>query len=56
MKTEKEMEELKNKVYLGDCLDFMKQVPDNYFDCIFSDVPYLISTGVQKFRLRLLGV
>lgn len=28
-----------------DCLEFMKDVPDNYFQCIFSDVPYLISSG-----------
>lgn len=31
-----------------DCLEFMKQVPDNYFDCIFSDVLYLISKGGSK--------
>ena len=34
-----------NKIYDMDCLEFMKTVPDNFFDCIFSDVPYLISTG-----------
>ena len=39
-----EMFEL-NKIYNEDCLEFMKRVPDNYFDCIFSDVPYLISKG-----------
>lgn len=24
----------KNKIYYGDCLDFMRQVPDGYFDLI----------------------
>jgi len=29
----------KNKVYQMDCLDLMKKLPDNYFDCIiFFDI------------------
>ena len=28
-----------------DALEFMKKIPDNHFDCIFSDVPYLINGG-----------
>lgn len=39
------MEQYKNKILNMDCLEFMKQVPDNYFDCIFSDVPYICSQG-----------
>ncbi len=34
------IQEYKNKIYHGDCLDFMKQVPDNYFDLILTDPPY----------------
>lgn len=45
MFTIEEMNEKLNKIHCINCLNFMKQVPDNYFDCIFSDVPYLISKG-----------
>ncbi len=34
-----------NRIYNEDALEFMKRVPDAYFDCIFSDVPYLINSG-----------
>lgn len=34
------MEEYKNKVLNMDCLEFMKQVPDNYFDLVLTDIPY----------------
>ena len=37
------MEQWKNKIYHGDCLDFMKQVPDGYFDLICCDPPYGMS-------------
>lgn len=29
-----------NKIYNMDCLEFMKQVPDNYFDLVLTDPPY----------------
>ena len=29
-----------NKIYNEDCLEFMKRVPDKYFDLIFTDPPY----------------
>ncbi len=29
----------------GDCLQVLKNYPDNFFDCIVSDVPYKICTG-----------
>ena len=32
-----------NKIYNMDCLEFMKQVPDNYFDLVLTDPPYEIS-------------
>ena len=35
----------KNKIYLGDCLDLMKQIPDKSIDLILTDPPYILSTG-----------
>ena len=29
-----------DKIYLGDCLDVMKAIPDNSIDCIICDLPY----------------
>ena len=38
-----------NKIYNEDCLEFMKKLPDNYFDLIITDPPYginIASNGV----------
>lgn len=32
-------------LYQGDCLEVLKQCPDNYFDMIFADPPYNLSNG-----------
>ncbi|MBY0243947.1 MAG: site-specific DNA-methyltransferase [Sphingobacteriaceae bacterium] len=32
-------------LYLGDCLELLRLVPDNKFDMIFADPPYFLSTG-----------
>ena len=40
MKTVEEMNELIGKIHHIDCLEFMKQVPDNYFDLVLTDPPY----------------
>lgn len=32
-----------NKIYNEDCLEFMKRVPDKYFDLVLTDPPYEIS-------------
>ena len=37
------MENLVNKLYLGDCIDIMSKLPDNSIDCIVSDPPYGIA-------------
>ena len=29
-----------NKVYLGDCLDLMRDIPDKSIDCVITDPPY----------------
>jgi site-specific DNA-methyltransferase (adenine-specific) len=34
------MQELLNKIHLGDCLEFMKQLPDKSIDLVLTDPPY----------------
>ena len=34
-----------NKVYLGDCNELIKQVPDRSVQIIYTDVPYLYQMG-----------
>ena len=29
-----------NKIHNIDCLEFMRTVPDNYFDLVLTDIPY----------------
>ena len=41
--TEEEMATKMNKIHNMDCLEFMKQVPDNYFDLVLTDPPYGMS-------------
>ena len=36
------------KLYHGDCLELMKDIPDNSVDCIICDPPYGIINGVTK--------
>ena len=42
MKNKKEinLESLKNKITLGDCMDYMTLMPDNYIDLAVVDPPY----------------
>lgn len=30
-------------LYNGDCLEIMKELPDNLVDCIVTDVPYNVN-------------
>lgn len=40
------LEDLKTDfIFNGDCRELLKKYPDNYFDCVVSDVPYKIITG-----------
>ena len=32
-----------DKIYLGDCLELMKEIPDKSIDCIICDLPYGIT-------------
>lgn len=40
-----------NKLYNIDCLEFMKDIPDNYIEFIIADPPYLISNKKDTFHL-----
>lgn len=41
----KKSNDLLNKIHHADMRDLIKQVPDNSIACIFTDVPYLLTTG-----------
>ena len=36
-----------NKIFLGDCLEILRQLPDNSVDAIITDPPY--ASGRQKY-------
>lgn len=46
------MEDLMNKIHNIDCLEFMKQVPDNYFDLVLTDPPYGIGISSNPIRQK----
>ena len=48
---------MKSEAYLMDCMDFMRQIPDNYFSLSVVDPPYGInaSKGIGKYSLRKYG-
>lgn len=37
-----------NKIHHGDCLELMKEIPDNYFDLCLTDPPYGIKRDYQR--------
>ncbi|WP_119066039.1 DNA-methyltransferase [Rubrobacter indicoceani] len=37
-------------VYLADCLDLMRSMPDSCVDCVFTDPPYRLSGGGRTIR------
>ncbi len=44
------IEDFKNKVICGDCLELLKEIPDESIDAIVTDPPY--NTGMQKVDLK----
>ena len=52
MWTNKEMQEKMNIIHNIDCLEFMKQVPDNYYDLVLTDPPYGIGASNSSLGLR----
>jgi len=39
-----------NKVYQGDCIELMKEIPDNSVDLIFADPPYNLQLNGELYR------
>ena len=46
------MEDLINKVHCGDCLEFMKLMPDKCVDLVLTDPPYGIGIAKNPFRQK----
>lgn len=46
------MKDLINKIHLGDCLEFMKQLPDKSIDLILTDPPYGIGESSNNNKSR----
>lgn len=44
------MKDLLNKIHLGDCLEFMKQLPDKSIDLVLTDPPYGIGISSNPVR------
>jgi len=41
------MQEYLNKILCGDCIDIMRNIPDNSIDAIFADAPYNLQLGTK---------
>jgi DNA modification methylase len=39
-----------NTIHSGDCIDLLKQVPDNSVDLIFADPPYNLQLNGELYR------
>ena len=52
MFTIEEMNEKLNKIHCMDCLSFMREVPDNYFDLVLTDPPYGIGISSNPIRQK----
>lgn len=50
-----DMLEKMNKIHNIDCLEFMKQVPDDYFDLVLTDPPYGIKIGKMSYTNNVNG-
>jgi len=50
MKKEEFIEQVKNKIILGDCIEKMKEFPDESIDLIFADPPYFMQTEGELTR------
>ena len=41
------MKRFLNKIFLGDCIELMKQIPDASVDAVFADPPYNLQLGAK---------
>lgn len=39
-----------NRIYCGDCIDVMQQIPDNFIDMVLTDPPYNIGKKYDKYK------
>ena len=46
-------EDFVNKIIQGDCLEVMKELPDNSIDCIVTDPPYQLSSMTRRRTDRI---
>lgn len=46
-----ELEAMMNEIHNVDCLEFMKQIPDNYFDLVLTDPPYGINLAKMNMGI-----
>lgn len=44
------MNDLINKIHLGDCMDFLKRLPDKSIDLVLTDPPYGNKTENMKIE------
>lgn len=44
------MQDLMNKIHNVDCLEFMKLIPDQYFDLVLTDPPYGINIDTKMYQ------
>ena len=42
-------------LYNCDCREMLKLYPDNFFDCLVSDVPYKIATGGKRVTEEIIN-
>ena len=57
MYKEDELQQFENSILNMDCLDFLKQCPDNYFDLVLTDPPYKkVKGGCTNHKVKLKGV
>ena len=42
----------KNFIFCGDVRNLLKNYPDNFFDCVISDVPYKVITGGARLTVE----
>lgn len=41
-----------SKVFNGDCVAYMRSIPDNFFDLVIADPPYGLDDNKQRFGGR----
>lgn len=42
-----------DNLYLGDCYELIKQIPDHSIDCIYTDIPYEFDEGGSRKASRV---